>query len=201
MNMATGDEWFFAILLLVNSGFPVAAEEAALRLTSADRLIRWYCAVYLGKLGDQRSISALQEILATPFPSPAEYFATRLAEWRYEDAKHGAAYILGELGGPSCAPSVRQALISALRIEQGRPPEPAYQSGKAIWSTTIRYLQDYENTLVYTLGRLKAFSALWGLEVSEKQLGIWRIHLIMGLCVASIDRQMSCTFETLLRCC
>jgi hypothetical protein len=178
--MATGDEWFFAILLLINSGFPIAVEEAASRLTSTNRLTRWYCALYLGRLGDQRCIPVLQEMLATPFPSPTEYFATRLAEWRYEDAKHGAAYILGELGEPSCASSVRQALINTLKIEQGRPPEPADQLGKDIWSCTIRYLQDYENTLVYTLGRIKAFGALWGLDVSEKRLAIWRIHLIMG---------------------
>jgi hypothetical protein len=87
---------------------------------------------------------------------------------------------LGELGERLCAPSVRQALISALKIEQGSPPEPEDQRDKVIWSCTIRYLQDYENTLVYTLGRMKAFGALWGLDVSEKQLGIWRIHLIMG---------------------
>ncbi len=123
---------------------------------------------------------AARKYLLTPFPSPAEYFATRLAEWRYEDAKHGAAYILGELGEPSCASICSAGTFQHLEIEQGRPPEPAGQLGKVIWSCTIRYLQDYENKLVYTLGRLKAFGALWGLEVSEKQLGIWRIHLIMG---------------------
>jgi hypothetical protein len=136
--------------------------------------------LYLGKLGDRRSIPVLLEILAAPFPSPAEYFATRLAEWRYEDAKHGAAYILGELGEPSSAPTVRQALFNTLRIEHGRPPEPSDQLDKVIWSCTIRYLQDYESTLVYTLGRIKAIGALWGLDVSEKRLAIWRIHLIMG---------------------
>jgi hypothetical protein len=33
---------------------------------------------------------------------------------------------------------------------------------------------------VYTLGRINAFGALWDLGISEKQLAIWRIHLIMG---------------------
>ena len=180
MSMATGDDWFFAIRLLIASGLSIAAEEAVFRLTSTDRLTRWYCALYLGGLGDRRCIPVLQEILATSFPSPAVSFATRLAEYRYEDAKYGAAYILGELGEPSCAPSVWQALINTLKIERGRPPEPEDQRDKVIRSCTIRYLQDYQNTLVYTLGRIKAFGALWGLDVSEKQLAIWRIHLIMG---------------------
>ena len=65
-----------------------------------------------------------------PVPSAAEYFATRLTKWRFEDAKYVAAYILGELGEPSCASSVRQALINTLKIEQGRPPEPADQLGR-----------------------------------------------------------------------
>jgi PBS lyase HEAT-like repeat len=180
MSMANGDDWFFAIRFLFASGFTIASEEAVLRLTSADRLTRWYSALYLGRLKDQRRIPALEEMLATPFPSLGEYFAIRLTEWRYEEAKYGAAYTLGELGEPSCAPSVRKALINTLRTEQGRPPEPPDQLDKVIWSCTVRYLQDYEHELVYGLGRLGAFGALWGVDVPEDRLATWRIHLIMG---------------------
>ena len=164
----TGDDWFFAIRLLIDSDFSIAAEEAVFTSNEHGSPNPMVLRVVSGRTGRPEIHSGTARDTCYPFPSQAGVsFATQLAECRFEDAKYGAAYIVGELGEPSCAPSVWQALINTLKIEQGRPPEPEDQRGRDSWSCTIRYLQDYQNTLVYTLGRIKAFGSLWGLDVSE----------------------------------
>lgn len=180
LQRADGDEWYFAVELLLASDFSIAADEAAARLQSPDRLARWYCALYLGKLGDHRGLPILNEMLVDALPSATEYFARHGVDWRLEDARYSAAKLIGEIGEHSSSPFIRRALMEMLSIERNAPLPSRDQRVQVLNKTLVDYIRTYENELIYCLGRLHAFGALSSVEVPDNRLSVWCVHLILG---------------------
>jgi hypothetical protein len=195
LQRADGDEWYFAVELLLASDFSIAVDEAAARLQSPDRLARWYCALYLGKLGDRRGLPILNEMLVDAVPNATEYFARHGVDWRLEDARYSAATFIGELGEHSSSPFVRRALMEMLSIERNSPPPSRDQREQVLNKTLLDYIRTYEDKLIYSLGRLRAFGALTGVMIPDNRLGVWCVHLLLGSLHGQYDISGIASFE------
>jgi hypothetical protein len=179
---AEGDDWFFAIELLITSAAPHARDVAVTFLDSPDPLKRWYNALYLGVLEDKRAVPILCAMLTEFLPSPQTYQKQRQQQWHYEDVRDSAAYILGRIGDPACIPSLRHALQAVIQVERGqtKPPNGTPEMETIHYQNSIRALRRYQDRIVYALGRLGSLGALTGLQGGEERIPLWRIHLIMG---------------------
>lgn len=79
-----------------------------------------------------------------------------------------AACLLGEWGRKDPVPALRQAFDTAWRLEQADTIDR-----KHVW-------HDYQDELIYALGRLEAFGALVGFPLPVLRLQFWIVLLACG---------------------
>lgn len=177
---ATGDEWHFAMELLIDSASPVVREQVVALLDDADPTRRKLASVYLGTLHDRRAVPPLCALLATDFAPTTSYLTERLGSSPNEGERQSAAYLLGQIGDKACVPSLRRALTSALNVEQALKPPEKTDPQPWLYQNAVDALHMLQDTCVYSLGRLDAFGALTGLMDAGVRTDLWRIHLVLG---------------------
>lgn len=207
-----GDQFdrLFALFALAATHTDEAHEALVPYLASTQPLARLLSALELGEVyHDTRALSVLQTILREPAPSPSELPIVTLLDRPYSlvdlyaSCRRWIPGLLGVYGGPESVPALRAELQTALQAElemEALTHWPRlnirYPNNEVVRRELSEWI-DYEDRIVYELGRLGGFGALVGLEGAETQLtraswsetdtnypqshlDQWRLHLIMG---------------------
>lgn len=197
VQAAEGQEWQFTMELLMHSAAQ-ARELVAPGLSSSDPVTRWYTALYLGALQDQRALPVLSTMLTEFLPSPEEYQTARF-DLFYEESRSGIAHLLGKMGNPACVPALRRALQVAINAARTQPlVQPDFlQYDESRHKIGMKLLNHFSDEIVYALGRLGAMGALTGLQGGEERIDLWRVHLIMGVLHGRYPLNEAMTFSEL----
>jgi hypothetical protein len=133
---------------------------------SVEPMEQWASALCLGEWKDEHALpmllSCFEEFLPTRL-HPLGQEGGLYHSWRIR-----AAYLLGEWERRDVIPALRQALDTAWRLEQADTIDR-----KHVW-------HDYQDELVYALGRLESFGALVGFSVPLPRLQFWVVILSCG---------------------
>ena len=162
----TPEEKALALFALNYSDSPNAQATLYTALESVEPMEQWASALCLGERKDERALpvllSCFQELLP-PRLHPLEREGGLYHSWRMR-----AAYLLGNWGRKDLVPALRQALDTAWKLEQADTIDR-----KHVW-------HDYQDELVYALGRLEAFGALVGFSLPAPRLQFWIVLLVCG---------------------
>lgn len=166
LMQGTEEDKAVGLFILGYSDMPGAREKLLPYLQSVQPMERWVSALCLGEMKEEKAlpvlISMLDEFLP-PRMHPFERDGGLYHFWRTR-----IAYLFGEWGKNDLAPILRHALEKSWNIEQ---VDSAYH--KQVW-------HDYQDELVYALGRLGAFGALAGFSLPEARLDLWMVILSCG---------------------
>ncbi|HEY1351436.1 MAG TPA: HEAT repeat domain-containing protein [Ktedonobacteraceae bacterium] len=135
-------------------------------LKSQEPMERWPAALILGERHDPRALPVLIALLDDALPPrvrPLERDGGLYHFWRLKTVA-----LFSEWGQDDLIPVLRQALLSALKLEQAEQPEIQH-----VW-------YPYQDALVYALGHLQAFGALTNLVLPTSHLHRWTVTLICG---------------------
>jgi hypothetical protein len=172
LHEGEGADRLFALLALDGLDRAESNDTLIPFLRSTEPLERWASAIGLGRKRLEPAIPVLIAMLTEFLPPDAEYQQS----WLYWNWRPLIPGLLADWGRRDAIGPLRQALQAVLRIELEVPEPPA-------GSTRVSDREDwrqYEDRIVYALGRLGALGALTGLEHAEARLEIWRVHLVMG---------------------
>ncbi len=162
----TPEERALALFALSYSDSPNAQALLSTALGSIEPMEQWAGALCLGERKDDRALpvllSCFEEFLP-PRMHPLEREGGLYHSWRIR-----AAYLLGEWGRKDLVPALRQALDIAWKLEQADTIDR-----KHVW-------HDYQDELIYALGRLEAFGALVGFSLPAPRLQLWIVLLACG---------------------
>jgi hypothetical protein len=166
LESGTPEEKAVALFALNNSHNPNAQAMLYTALESLEPMEQWASALCLGERKDGHALPVLLscfEAFLPPRLHPLEREGGLYHSWRIR-----AAYLLGEWGRKDVIPALRQALDRAWRLEQADIIDR-----KHAW-------HDYQDELVYALGRLEALGALVGFSVPVPRLQFWVVILACG---------------------
>lgn len=162
----TPEEKALALFALNYSDSPNAQALLTTALESGEPMEQWASALCLGERKDEQALpillSCLQELLP-PRMHPLEREGGLYHSWRIR-----VAALFGEWGRKDVVPALRQALDTAWKLEQADTIDR-----KHVW-------HDYQDELVYALGRLEAFGALAGFALPDARLQFWMVLLACG---------------------
>jgi hypothetical protein len=166
LESGTPEERALALFALSYSDSPNAQAMLYTALESLEPMEQWASALCLGERKDEQALpmllSCFEEFLP-PRLHPLGREGGLYHSWRIR-----AAYLLGEWGRTDLIPALRQALDKAWRFEQADTIDR-----KHAW-------HDYQDELVYALGRLEAFGALVGFSLPAPRLQFWIVILACG---------------------
>jgi hypothetical protein len=133
-------------------------------LHSAYPEVRWAAAISLGHQREEAAFSVLIDMLQEFLPphAPVEY------DW-YDVRHTTVAHILGVWGRHDAIEPLHDTLAKLWQVEQQRSADDDAQGW---WQ--------YQDALVYALGRLEAFDALADLNISQERTRFWKVTLVMG---------------------
>src|SRR5260221_6528541 len=166
LESGTPEEKAIALFALSYSHHPNAQATLYRALESVEPMEQWASALCLGERKDEGALPVLlfcfQDLLP-PRLHPLEREGGLYHSWRMR-----AAYLLGEWGRKDLVPALRQALDTAWKLEQADTIDR-----KHVW-------HDYQDELIYALGRLEAFGALVGFSLPVLRLQFWIVLLACG---------------------
>lgn len=155
-----------ALFALSASQNPNAQALLDAALESGEPTVQWASALCLAERKDERAFPVLLsffEDLLPPRLHPLEREGGLYHFWRMK-----ATSLLADWGRRDVIPALRQALDTAWRLEQADTIDR-----KHVW-------HDYQDELVYALGRLEAFGILVGFSLPVARLQFWMILLACG---------------------
>jgi len=162
----TPEEKAVALFALSFSQSPNAQAILSAALESGEPMEQWASALCLAERKDELALPVLLsffEELLPPRLHPLEREGGLYHSWRMR-----AASLLADWGRKDVIPALRQALDKAWRLEQADTIDR-----KHVW-------HDYQDELVYALGRLEAFGALVGFSLPAPRLQFWVVLLACG---------------------
>ena len=166
LESGTPEEKAVALFALSYSNHPNAQAMLYTALESVEPMEQWASALCLGERKDERALpvllSCLEELLP-PRLHPLEREGGVYHSWRIR-----AAFLLGEWGRKDLVPTLREAFDTAWKLEQADTIDR-----KHVW-------HDYQDELIYALGRLEAFGALVGFSLPVPRLQFWVVLLACG---------------------
>ncbi len=166
LESGTPEEKALALFALSYSDSPNAHAILSTALESLEPMEQWASALCLGERKDEQALpvllSCFEEFLP-PGMHPLGREGGLYHSWRIR-----AAYLLGEWGRKDLIPALRQALDNAWRLELADTIDR-----KHVW-------HDYQDELVYALGRLEAFGAFVGFSLPVPRLQFWVVMLACG---------------------
>jgi hypothetical protein len=183
-GIAEEPEWsrHFSLFALGASPDPDNRAIAGSYLESRDPKERWVAAIALGAhmAADPRVFGALQQMLTEFLPD-----VLRAAPWgggdRFFEMYRGwAPRLLGESANRTSVPSLRSALVAVARLLGQDASASDADMPHNDTHVSTNYWEQYQDNIVYALGRLTAFGALTGLPVSPSRLYLWAVHLTLG---------------------
>ena len=170
LESGTPEEKALALFALSYGNSPNAQAILSTALESLEPMEQWASALCLGERKDEQALPVLLsffEEFLPPRMHPLEREGGLYHSWRIR-----AAYLLGEWGRKDLIPALRQALDKAWRLEQADIIDR-----KHVW-------HDYQDELVYALGRLEAFGTLVGFSLPVPRLQFWVVILACGSLLA-----------------
>lgn len=166
LESGTPEEKALALFALGYANSPNAQARLYTALESVEPMEQWASALCLAERKDEQALpmllSCFEEMLP-PRMHPLEREGGLYHSWRIR-----AAYLLGEWGRKDLVPALRQALGKAWRLEQ-----VDIIDRKHVW-------HDYQDELVYALGRLEAFGSLSGFPLPASRLQFWIVTVTCG---------------------
>ncbi len=162
----TPEEKAVALFALSYSNHPNAQAILSTALESVEPMERWASALSLAERKDERVLPVLLSFFKEMLPPrmhPLERKGGLYHYWRIR-----AAFLLGEWGRKDLVPALREAFDTAWKLEQADIIDR-----KHVW-------HDYQDELVYALGRLEAFGALVGFSLPVPRLQLWVVLLACG---------------------
>ena len=166
LESGTPEEKAVALFALSYSHHPKAQAMLYAALESVEPMEQWASALCLGERKDEQALPVLLpcfEGWLPPRMHPLEREGGLYHSWRMR-----AASLLGEWGRKDLVPALRQAFDTAWKLEQADTIDR-----KHVW-------HDYQDELVYALGRLEAFGALVGFSLPAARLQFWIVLLACG---------------------
>jgi len=167
LERGTPEEKAVALFALSYSDNPNAQGILSTALESVEPLEQWASALCLGERKDERALPVLLSCLQALLPPrlhPLEREGGLYHFWRMK-----VAALLGEWGRKDSIPALRQALETTWKLEQADTIDR-----KHVW-------HDYQDELVYALGRLEAFGALVGFTLPLQRLQFWMVLFVCGV--------------------
>lgn len=205
-SFAEGGEFdrLFALWALAATHAAEAREFLLPLLESQQSLERWASALALVEdYHDERALPMLERMLSEMLPPYSDTHRIAILDIEYQASEHYFSWrheipdLLGDWGEATSVPALRAGLQAALRVElalDDLKQRHVDEAGGIIGS--VRDWTDFEDSVVYAMGRLGGFGALAGIEGAEtprmrwprlSHLGLpqshldhWRIQLIMG---------------------
>lgn len=172
------EERMFAMFAL----YRTRSEEIRLRLVvqleSPVEVERWAAAICLGQWGDTRAAPVLRRMLSDHLPAHVEGYLER-AQWIYQDWRGYAPPLLADLADVDAVPDMRQTLETLIALLDQESPSQTLVENSG-WLPGKSNLSDYEDDIVYALGRLRSFGVLTNLRVIDELREKWMAQLIMG---------------------
>lgn len=162
----TPEEKAVALFALSYSHHPSAQTLVSTALESVNPIERWASALCLAESKDERVLPVLLSFFKEMLPPRMHPFSREGGLYHYWRIR--AAFLLGEWGRKDVVPALRQALDKAWRLEQADIVDR-----KHVW-------HDYQDELVYALGRLEAFGSLVGFSLPAPRLHFWMVTLACG---------------------
>lgn len=162
----TPEEKAVALFALSYGQSPNAQALLDAALESGEPTVQWASALCLAERKDERVLPVLLsffEDLLPPRLHPLEREGGLYHFWRMK-----AAALLADWGRKEVIPALRQALDKAWKLEQADTIDR-----KHVW-------HDYQDELVYALGRLEAFGVLTGFSLPLPRLQFWMVLLACG---------------------
>jgi len=178
LEVGQGQDKLIALFAIGFSGQPEARAMLLPFLHSPVRMERWASALYLGEMQEEQALPVLQDMLQEGLfeQEDAENTGTREGVMWYEAHRGLVASLLGGWRNPKLVPALRQALqASWQREQQVMAPAPLYP-----WARYLAYYHRYQDELVFIVGKLGAFGALFQLELPPSRLYIALIFLVLG---------------------
>lgn len=162
----TPEEQAVALFALSYSHHPSAQALLSTALESINPMEQWVAALCLAESKDERAIPLLLSFFQEMLPPLMHPFSQEGGLYHYWRIK--AAFLLGEWGRKDLVPALREAFETAWKLEQADIIDR-----KHVW-------HDYQDALVYALGRLEAFGALVGFSLPAPRLQLWVVFLTCG---------------------
>lgn len=162
----TPEEQAVALFALSYSHHPSAEALLSTALEGVNPMEQWTATLCLAENKDERALPMLLSFLKELLPPRMHPFSREGGLYHYWRIK--AAYLLGEWGRKDLVPALREAFETAWKLEQADIIDR-----KHVW-------HDYQDELVYALGRLDAFGALVGFALPVPRLQMWVVLLACG---------------------
>lgn len=162
----TPEEKAVALFALSASQSPNTQALLDAALEGSEPTVQWASALCLAERKDERALPVLLSFFEDMLPPrlhPLEREGGLYHFWRMK-----AASLLADWRRKEVIPALRQALDTAWRLEQADIIDR-----KHVW-------HDYQDELVYALGRLEAFGILAGFSLPAPRLQFWMILLACG---------------------
>ncbi len=175
-----GEEFdrLFALWALAATHTPEARDALLLLLESTHPLERWASALALAKeYHDKRALPMLGRMLSEMLPPSTDKHQLALLNMEYHASDYYFLWrreipdLLGDWGDAASVPALRAALQAALRVELALDDLMRLHDERVDGILGSRHdWTDFEDQVVYALGRLGGFGALAGIAGAETPL-------------------------------
>jgi hypothetical protein len=166
LENGTQEEKAVALFVLSDRNVPNIQEILLAALESIEPMEQWASTLCLGEKKDKQALPVLLSFFNEFLPPaihPLEREGGLYHAWRIRTAS-----LLGEWGRKDMVPAIRKAFGKAWKLEQADIIDR-----KHVW-------HEYQDELIYALGRLEAFGSLVGFTLPEARLRFWLVLLAAG---------------------
>ena len=141
---------------------------------------RWASAISMGASGDRRAVPTLCDMLTEFLPtSLSDEQKSSPDDWFFFKYRGWAPSLLGQMGDHRAVPALRQACVHLAALLDQDNLSPYNVFGKDV-SPFVRSAVFFEATILYALGRLRAFGTLAGIPAAKPYLLTWSVQMAMG---------------------